>query len=464
MSNPKENDSWLQSVSPLPLGDTQVSTDPADRKAYSKDWTTAYETDTRLVFFPTTTLEVKKIVDWANLHKVALVPSGGRTGLSGGANATQQEVVISLDRMNKVLEFNEIDSLIRVQAGMVTEAVQQELEKRGYIFPVDFAAKGSSQIGGNLATNAGGIRVLRYGLTRDWVLGMTVVTGAGDVLSFNHGLVKNQTGYDFRHLFIGSEGTLGVITEVDIKFTSPPPPVDTVIVGAESIESVMEIFSKVKKTSTLHAFEFFNQNALRFVTSHISEPFPIATTCSYYCIFDYESQKEEDKFFEDLFATNGFLDAAVSANPSQAKHFWSFRERISESLASFGPYKNDISVRVSKVPACLNALDQTLAQHYPGWTSVWFGHIGDGNIHVNIIKPDSLSKPEFLARCREVDHHVFDLVEGLQGSVSAEHGVGLVKKDKLHKSRSQTEIEAMRRIKKIFDPNGILNPGKIFDP
>lgn len=446
----------------------QVKTDPESLQHFGKDWTTYFDIKATAILFPESAENVQNIVHWARKHKMALVPSGGRTGLSGAAVATKGEVIVSFERMNKILDFNEVDQVVTIQAGVITEALQQFAHSKGYYYPVDFAARGSSQMGGNIATNAGGIKVVRYGLTRDWIAGLKVVTGTGDLLELNSSLVKNATGFDLRHLFIGSEGLLGFVVEAQIKLTQAPPPLQVLVMGVYGLDAVMAVFNEFKKKCTLVAFEMFSEKALQKVLESTGLQRPFATTCDFYVLAEVEMKSESDQeavleVFESCLEKSLVLDGTVSQSDSQAKNFWRLREDISESLAKYSPYKNDISVAISKVPHFMRELDALLAKAYPQWEVIWFGHIGDGNLHINILRPEGMSKEDFVQECRKVDQLVFDSVRKHGGSISAEHGVGLTKKSFLTYTRSAAEVQLMKGIKKVFDPDGILNPGKVFD-
>lgn len=449
------------------LKSDQINTDNESTKYYGKDWTTYFDIHAGAILFPTSTDEVSKIVIAAKKNKVALVPSGGRTGLSGAACALNGEVVISFEKMNQILNFNELDQTVHCQAGVIIEELQNFAHGKGLYYGVDFAARGSAQLGGSIATNAGGIKVLRYGLTRDWVLSLTVVTGTGEVLTFNNSLIKNATGYDFRHLFIGSEGTLGFITEATVKLSAPPPPLQVLIVGAENLTNVMKIFSSFKTKCTIVAFEMFSDKALKHVMDNTQLPAPFTTACPYYVLIELENKSEQEleqitTVFEECLEAGWIHDGVMSQSEAQAKTFWRYREQISESLSKYSPYKNDISVKISDVPEFVKELDGILSKNYPTWEVVWFGHIGDGNLHINILRPADMSKEDFVKECQKVDPLVFDLIKKHKGSISAEHGVGLTKKMFLNFTRSKSEIEFMKGIKKLFDPDGIINPGKIF--
>ena len=446
----------------------QIKMDADSVAHYGRDWTTYYDVKASAIVFPKTVDEIQKLVKWARQNKIALIPSGGRTGLSGAAVATQGEVVVSFDLMNQILDFSEIDQTVVVQAGVVTETLQKFAEEKHLYYPVDFAARGSSQIGGNIATNAGGIKVVRYGMTRNWVASLKVVTGTGEVMELNKALIKNATGYDFRNLFIGSEGTLGFIVEATIQLAPPPPPLQVLVLGVADLDSLMKVFSEFKKNTSLTAFEMFSEKALQHVIHGTGLPRPFETQTSFYVVTEVEIRNDQDqenvlKVFESCVENEWVLDGVLSQSPTQYKNFWRLREDISENLAKFSPYKNDISVAISKVPAFMHELDQILTQHYPHFEVVWFGHIGDGNLHINILRPAHYTKEQFVLECRKVDELIFASIQKFSGAISAEHGVGLSKKSFLTYSRTPHEIELMRGVKKVFDPDSIMNPGKIFD-
>lgn len=447
----------------------RIAKDESTLDEYSHDWTKNVDSKASVVVFPKTTEEVVALVSWARETKTALIPSGGRTGLSGAATATKGEVIVSFQKMNKILEFNPVDSSVWVEPGVVTEDLQNFAKDKGLSFPVDFAARGSSQIGGNIATNAGGIHVVRYGLTRDWVLSLEVVTGRGEVLSLNQGLIKNASGYDLRHLFIGSEGTLGFITRAEIKLTSQVKDSMVFLLAVDQLSSVMEVFKAFRGELSLLAFEMFTQKALEVVLknqSSLSAPF--GDSSPYYLVVEAEkvSEASEEKaleVFEKCMEEGWVNDGLLAQSPAQAKEIWKYREDISESTAPYSPYKNDISVRISKVPEFLESTEKLLKTEYPHLDVVWFGHIGDGNLHINVLKPQDWTKEKFLNECDRVNQILFKNLKVFGGSISAEHGVGLIKKPYLTFTRSEAEVEMFRGIKKVFDPDGILNPGKIFD-
>lgn len=445
----------------------KVLTDADSLEAYGKDWTKHFAPAPSAIVFPKTTEQVQAIVRWANQHKIALVPSGGRTGLSASAVAANGEVVVSFDNMNQILAFNEMDRTAVCQPGVVTQQLQMFAEDKGLYYPVDFASAGSSQIGGNIGTNAGGIKVIRYGMTRNWVAGMKVVTGKGDVLELNKDLIKNATGYDLRQLFIGAEGTLGFVVEATMRLDRAPKNLTALVLGAPDFDSIMPVLHAFQNSLDLTAFEFFSDKALAKVLARGDVPAPFETDCPFYALIEFEAVSEEVSeqalaTFEHCVEQGWVLDGVMSQSEQQLENLWKLREYISETIAHWTPYKNDISVTVGQVPAFLRDIDEIVAKNYPDFEVVWFGHIGDGNLHLNILKPDNLSKDEFFAQCTTVNQWVFETVQKYNGSISAEHGVGMTKRDYLHYSRSAEEIAYMQAIKAIFDPNGIMNPGKIF--
>ncbi|MCR6661879.1 MAG: FAD-binding oxidoreductase [Luteimonas sp.] len=446
----------------------RLLTDAADLEHYGRDWTRRWTPAPLAIALPASVEEVQAIVRWANDEGVAIVPSGGRTGLSGGAVAANGELVLSLQRMNKVLGFDAVDRLLTVQAGIALEAVHNAAKEHGLVYPVDFAARGSCSIGGNIATNAGGIRVIRYGNTREWVAGLKVVSGNGELLELNRGLVKNSSGYDLRHLMVASEGTLGIVVEATLKLTDPPPPTNVMLLALPSFDALMQVFAEVRSRLRLEAFEFFIDRALHHTTAHGAQN-PFDEIHPYYVVAEFANQGEPDEAavlaaFEHCVEQGWVSDGVISQSEAQAAQLWRLREGITESLAPHVPYKNDVSVRISAMPAFLAETHALLAGEYPQFDVVWFGHIGDGNLHINVLKPADMAQQDFVRECERVTKLLSGALLRHGGSISAEHGIGLVKKPYLSSTRSDAEIAAMRGIKQALDPNGILNPGKLFDP
>lgn len=449
------------------IGEQYVLTSTEDCLAYGQDWSRLYQPNPLLVAKPATTEEVAEVVKLAKQHKVAIVPSGGRTGLSGGAVACNGELVLSLDRLNKIESFNSIDRTVSCGAGVVTEQLQEFALEQGLYYPVDFASTGSSQIGGNIATNAGGIKVLKYGLTRDWVAGLTLVTADGEILELNQGLVKNATGYDLRHLVIGSEGTLGIITQAEMRLTDAPKEPTVILLALDELSSVANLLEHFQSQLDLLAFEFFSHQALKKVLAHRGGKAPFTDPANYYVLIEFECASDTDmdaalSAFESAFENGWLLDGVISQSNQQAEELWQYREGISESIADYPPYKNDIAVKPSQVGDFLTAVDNFVSEQYPDFENIWFGHIGDGNLHLNILKPQAMPLDEFKSKCSSANPHIFSILKGFNGSISAEHGVGLVKKDYLEYSRSPQEIVIMKGIKSLLDPSDLMNPGKLF--
>ncbi|MGH8086488.1 MAG: FAD-binding oxidoreductase [Lysobacter sp.] len=445
----------------------RLTTEPADLEHYGHDWTRRWTPAPLAIALPASIGEVQALVRWANEHDIAVVPSGGRTGLSGGAVAANGELVVSLERMNRVLAFDPVDRSLTVQAGIVLQAVHDAARDHGLQYPVDFGARGSCTIGGNIATNAGGIRVIRYGNTREWIAGLTVVTGAGDLLELNRGLLKNSSGYDLRHLLIGSEGTLGIVVEATLRLTEPAPPSNVMLLALPSFEGLMQVFAAFRERLQLEAFEFFTDRALQHVLAHGAQA-PFDEVHPYYVVAEFAVGDEVQQAaalaaFEHCLDAGLVSDGVISQSDAQVAQLWRLRDGITESLARHTPYKNDVSVRVSAMPAFLAEAQALLAREYPQFEVVWFGHIGDGNLHINVLKPDALSTADFVGQCESVTRLLADTLARHGGSISAEHGIGLVKKAYLEGTRSHAEIAIMRGIGRVLDPNGIMNPGKLLD-
>lgn len=447
------------------VGAAHVRTDTDSLAVYGCDRTTGWTPAPAAVVLPATIAEVQALVRLANEHHLAIVPSGGRTGLSGGAVAAKGEIVLSLERMNRILAIDPVDHTLCCEAGVVTARVQQAAREAGFFYPVDFASSGSSQIGGNVATNAGGIRVLRYGSTREQVLGLKVVTGAGDLLDLNRGLVKNNCGPDLRHLFIASEGILGVICEVTLKLRAPPPSARVMVVGAADCALLLHVQAEARQRFALSAFEFFSRRALERVTAHTGLTAPLTTATPFYGLLEFDEPAGGEQAVLDFFLycqERGWVDDGVIAHSErQAVSLWRLREDISESLAAARPLKHDIAVTLAKMPGFVSAMEALLAERFPTLESVWFGHLGDGNIHLNILPPAEVTGSELVSLAPAVTGRVLATVAEFGGSISAEHGIGLLKKDYLHYGLGAAEIDYLRHIKRVFDPNNVMNPGKV---
>jgi FAD/FMN-containing dehydrogenase len=445
-----------------------LSTDPAELAEFGRDWTRVHTPAPSALALPRSADEVAAVVKLARRHHVPIVPSGGRTGLAGGAVAAKGEIVLSLSRMRKMDAVDVLGATVRVEAGAVTEAVHQHCAPHGLTWPVDFASKGSSHVGGNIATNAGGVKVIRYGLTRQWVLGLEVVLASGEQLVLNGALEKNNTGFDLRQLFIGSEGTLGIITAATLKLTRLPGKLDVFLFAVPDLAGVLRLFREARVGPfTITAYEFFTDLCLARVRRHRNVRPPFAETSPYYVLLEVEGSTPDaiETWITSLFERELVSDGTLAQHAADARALWELREGISESLSATGlPHKNDIALPIARLEAFCAELEASMATRYPGWEICLFGHIGDGNLHVNVMKPDNLDKAAFLAKTKEADRAMFELVAAHQGSISAEHGVGLLKKDYLPYSRTPEELTLLRAIKRAVDPENLLNPGKILDP
>jgi glycolate oxidase subunit GlcD len=452
------------------LSKQNVLTDQHSLTYYGKDWLSNYTPNSSAILLPENTTQVQEVLKYCSKNKIVIIPSGGRTGLSGGATALNGEVIISLEKLNKNIEINKVERTLTCDAGVITQRVQEEAEKHDLYFPIDFASKGSSQIGGNIATNAGGIRVIKYGNIRDWVLGLEVVLPSGQLLNLNGPLIKNNSGYDLRNLIIGSEGTLAIITKVILKLTKKPTNLLRTICGLNKLEDINQLLTNIRDLNLeLSAFEFFPRNALDLVLKHHKLVDPLSAKANFYVLMEFENvdtsiQNKIEETLSNYIEQGLVVDAVISQNQKQLNELLNYRELIPETLnANFKLYKNDISVPISSIPKFLESYEQLIKKNYPDFEIVTFGHIGDGNLHLNILKPEHIETKQFVDKINEVNDKLYQLIKDFNGSISAEHGVGLVKKPYLHYSRSEEDINLMRAIKKAFDPNLILNPGKIFD-
>jgi FAD/FMN-containing dehydrogenase len=449
-----------------------LTREPDVLAVYGRDWTRAYSAAPLAVARPRSTEQVARLVALCRRHGQAIVPSGGRTGLAGGAVAQHGELVLSLDRMSRIDPIDLVGRTVRVDAGAVTERVHTECAAHGLLWPIDLASKGSSQVGGNLSTNAGGVKVIRYGHARNWVLGLVVVLPSGEVLDLGGAVEKDNTGVDLRQLFIGSEGTLGIITEATLKLTRLPGHLRVALLGVDSIDAGLALFAAARRAGlALSAYEMFTERCMARLRAHrgIAPPLPAPSAC--YVLIEAEGAPPggpSDRFeewIEEALGARGVDGGVLAQSEGQAQALWRLREGISESLSATGlPHKNDVALPIARLGDFCRELDAVFAARYPGWEICLFGHVGDGNLHINVMKPDDLAREEFYRLTGEADHAVFELVERYGGSISAEHGIGLIKKQYLRYSRSPAEIALMRTLKRALDPDNILNPGKIFDP
>ncbi len=438
--------------------------DRAELQSWGEDRTQGLRGAPGAVALPRTIEEIQEIINYCRKHKIAIVPSGGRTGLAAGAVANQGELVLSLSRMNRLLEFDPYLPALRAEAGRLTAQLQQDAADQNYVFPLDLASAGSSMLGGNLAANAGGIRVIAYGSLRDYVSGLVVVTGAGDIIRFPGEILKNNTGYDLKQLFLGSEGTLGLIVEATVRLAAPPGQARTALAAQDSLAQSLALLAHLRRSGLrLLAFEFFDQSALTAVCRHLQIPPPFAESWPCYSLLEWDAAAGADgnEALEQAIEQDLAADLQIATTSAAQKRFWSYREAISESLSmEYSVHKHDLSAPLARLPDFVRQSAAALVD-LPV-TPVYFGHAGDGNIHLNLIKAETLSESQFQQMRPELDQRIFELIRQAGGSISAEHGIGLLKRESLPLSRSPVEIAAMRGIKALFDPDGIMNPGKIF--
>ena len=462
---------FRRALSDILEADAIVET-PEELSAYGTDWTRVYPPNPCAIVFPRTAEEVSAVMKAAYKHDIAVVPSGGRTGLAAGAVAANGELVVSLDRMRKMDPVDQIARTVRVEAGAITQSVHAHAQESGLTWPVDFAASGSSQIGGNISTNAGGVRVVRYGLTRQWVLGLEVVTPTGEIVHLNGALEKNNTGLDLRQMFIGTEGTLGIITAATLKLTTLPGQTQVALLAVEDVSAALQVFksARMEQQLVLQAFEYFSDECLDIVLNATDLPQPLEDRYPGYLLVEVEAGPGADlataseNWLTKLFEEGLVVDGVLSASLQQSGQLWAYRERISESLTHTGfVYKNDVALPVSSLADFSQEMLKTFTERYPDFGVYVFGHVGDGNLHINIMKPDDMDKEHFLSQCHGTDDLLFKLIQSYKGSISAEHGIGLLKKKFIGFTRTDEELALFRRVKEAFDPKGLLNPTKIID-
>jgi glycolate oxidase subunit GlcD len=455
------------------LGDKNVLDDDLSKESFGRDWTKKYEPNPSVVLLPKNTEEVSKIMKYCHDQNICVVPSGGRTGLAGGAVAANGEVVLSLNRMNKILDIDSVGMCLVTEAGVTTQEIQEAAANTGLFFPIDLAAKGSCQIGGNIATNAGGVKLIRFGGTREQVLGLEVVLVDGRVLDINTALRKNNTGYDLKQLFLGSEGTLGIVTKATLKLSATPRNVQLTLMATDSFDKIPQILKSLNQQGAqITAFEFFTLAAHEKVLKYTPNArTPFEEKSNFYVLLEIEEGpipgKVLEPVLEKVFEEGLISDAVISSNSAQFGELWGLRENITESLAAHGHVrKNDVSLPIALLGgfvSSLEALMESGKSESSNIEMIVFGHIGDGNLHINYVSDGDESFEKFSKSARNIELRVFDIVKKFRGSISAEHGIGILKKQDLHYSCSEIEIEFMRKIKAVFDPKGILNPGKIFD-
>ena len=455
------------------VGAAQVHTD-GDLSGWELDWRKRFRGRALAVVRPADTAEVAAVVAACAAHRTGIVPQGGNTGLVGGSvpDASGTQVLLSLARMNRVRHIDPANLTLTVEAGCVLQAAQEAAAAAGLLFPLSLAAEGSCTIGGNLGTNAGGTQVLRYGNARDLCLGLEVVTAGGEVWHGLGGLRKDNTGYDLRDLFVGSEGTLGIITAATLKLYPRPAAVATALAATPSLDSAVRLLQLAQRrlAAGLTGFEVMGRQALDLVRQQmpqLAQPLPPSDWTVLLEQSDSESEAHAQAAFEGLLESaleEGLItDAAVAASGAQSKAMWQLRESIPLAQALHGQnIKHDVALPVSRIAAFVAATDAALVRGWPGIRLVNFGHLGDGNLHYNVQAPDGVAGNAFLAAHEHaINTVVFDLVGTHGGSFSAEHGIGALKRDELARRKSPVALQLMRAVKQALDPLGLMNPGRV---
>jgi len=457
------------------VGAAHVLTE-GDLTAYEQDWRKRERGKSLAVVRPANTTEVAAVVKACAAAGVSIVPQGGNTGMVVGStpDASGQQVVLSLQRMNQVRAIDGANLTVTVDAGCVLQALQDACEKAGYLFPLSMASEGSCTIGGNLGTNAGGTQVVRYGNTRELCLGLEVVTPQGDIWDGLSGLRKDNTGYDLRHLLIGSEGTLGVITGAIMKLYPLPAAQLTAFAAVPSLEAAVQLLGLAHQhlSAGLTGFEVMGKFALSLVTKHFPQqrvPFQ-DSDAPYFVVLENSDQESEaharerfERLLEVAMEQGCVLDAVVAESITQARALWHIRESIPLAQAQEGlNIKHDISIAVSRIPEFVRLTDALLEQSFPGARLVNYGHLGDGNLHYNVQAPEGADAEAFLRDDEKgVNTVVYDMVDRFKGSISAEHGVGSLKREKLAQHKSPVALGMMRSIKQALDPQNLMNPGRV---
>jgi FAD/FMN-containing dehydrogenase len=440
------------------VGKSNVLTAPEDTRPYFTDWRRQYSAAAECVVRPGSTDEVSRVVSLCAREGVAVVPQGGNTGLVGGSvpTGTRREIVLSLGRLSRIRELDALNDTITVEAGCVLATVQRAAEDAGRFFPLSLAAEGSCQIGGNLSTNAGGVNVLRYGNAREQVLGLEVVLPDGRVWDGLRGLRKDNTGYDLKHLFLGAEGTLGVITAAVLRLYPLPTARATAWIAVAAPRAAVELLAALRSRlgDRISAFELISRTCLEAVLAHVPETRdPLPGPHPWYVLINLTDSGPPDSL--RALAEEALQDheAVLAQSEEQSRQLWRIRESIPE--AQFSNVKHDISVAVSRTPEFIERVGRALERAFPGALPYVFGHVGDGNLHYNI-GPEAL-----LAHREAVSRVVYEAVDALGGSISAEHGLGQLKRDAIRGHKSPLELELMRALKRTLDPAGLMNPGKV---
>lgn len=456
------------------VGERGVVTDAAEMGPYLSDWRELYKGSAIAVVRPASTAEVAAVVKLCAETRTPIVPQGGNTGMCGAAtpDSTGNAVVIALGRMNKIVDVNPLNNTMTVEAGVILANVQQAAAEVDRLFPLSLGGEGSALIGGNISTNAGGINVLRYGNTRDLVLGLEAVLPDGRIWNGLRGLRKDNTGYDLKHLFIGSEGTLGIITQAVVKLFPRPHGNVTAFAGLNDPAQAVELLSLLRAQvgDNISAFELISRNCLELVLKHIpGTRDPLGGKHPWYVLTELTDAREDTALranVEQALAAGIERelvgDVAIAENAAQGKALWRMRESIPDAAKNEGlVYRHDIAVAVNDIPSFIETASAALEKNYPGVRIICFGHLGDGNLHFNAFVPGRERSDEAARKMTDVNRLVHDIVQQFGGSISAEHGIGQSKRGELAHYKSATELDLMRIVKKALDPDNLMNPGKV---
>jgi len=455
------------------VGNKNVITDKNDMQKYLKEWRGVYTGVAGAIVKPKSTKEVSNILKFAYRKNISCIPQGGNTGLVGGQIPFNKDhIVISLERLNKIREINPTNQSVTVEAGLILSDLQKKCDENNLIFPLSLASEGSCSLGGNIASNAGGVAVLYYGNTRELVMGLEVVLSDGSIINNLKTLIKDNTGYSIKDLFVGSEGTLGVITAATLKVFPKPKNIYTALLSVNSPKQSIEILNHIRNNLSipLTAFELMNNFSIELVNKHMDKTSIPIEKFKWLILVEFSSievsKNEKDKIenlLNEILHQNLAKDIFFSQSLKQAKDMWYIRESISEAQKKEGgSIKNDISIPIKDISKFINNAEKISKEVIPGSRSVIFGHIGDGNIHFNISQPIKSDKDKFLKKDKKLRKKINDLTIELNGSISAEHGIGLTKKADLKKYMKK-DVELFKLIKKSLDPKNIMNPGKIID-
>jgi len=444
------------------------SDDPAEIAPHLQEWRGKYQGTSSLLLKPDSTETVSKILSICNETRTAIVPQGGNTGLVGGQIPFNNEIILSLSRLNRIRDVDASGMNMIAEAGATLAAVQDAAAKTDRLFPLSIASEGSATIGGNVSTNAGGVHVLHYGNTRDLVLGVEAVLADGRVLDMLRTLRKDNTGYDLKQLFIGAEGTLGIVTAVALKLFPQPAERVTALIAVRDPQAAVNLLSYLQAATggAMSAFEMMPRLGLEFVLAHIPQTAdPLAKPSPWYVLAEASggANSHLEDALESALSSSGLVtDAVIAQSDTQRAALWKLREGMSEAQKpEGGSIKHDVSVPINSIPAFLKEGIAAVEKLAPGVRPVPFGHLGDGNIHFNFTVPKNGDNAAFLARWNEIQDTVHDIVKRYHGSISAEHGLGIMKVHEIERYKSAAELDVMRALKRTLDPNNILNPGKV---